>query len=497
MVLDATSACLKIITVFEKLFMKKYSVKPIVRPGRQSYSATFRDASGNRITRGLQTKNHSLAEITCIWLQRLWTDKVRQPNDAPPDCPHLARDLYFGRPMKTRKASEAKPFPPDDLCRMSPEAKAYLAQLCGELNQKSELILVQQAEIKTLKESLSAEEARHHALARTVLAQAVSAGERSPAIQEALSDFEKHLEATVTPGYRKTVMGLCRDFTATLPENCRSLADVTVEQICRFLDAKSIASQPSQPLTRYTRYRIKLGRLINWAAQRWGYPSQMTGVRALTNTVVDRERNEIHWHDLADVEAVLCTLDAYWAALVATLAYSGLQLAELVWMRRADLLWGPEQASAQLRVATVVETADAKHFLKSSHRRRTIAVHSRLLLPRLREHLMRQPDGEYLFPMPPDRARRRRRQTPGSPDRWRVEGLSSTLRGHHGGKRHRPTPGILPAGMTAQSLRRTFGSLMIRAGATEAQVAAAMGNTPDVVRQHYARILGCEVDVDF
>jgi hypothetical protein len=51
--------------------------------------------------------------------------------------------------------------------------------------------------------------------------------------------------------------------------------------------------------------------------------------------------------------------------------------------------------------------------------------------------------------------------------------------------------------MNAKSLRRTFGSLLIRSGATEAQVAAAMGNTPSVVRAHYARILGGEVDVDF
>jgi len=58
-------------------------------------------------------------------------------------------------------------------------------------------------------------------------------------------------------------------------------------------------------------------------------------------------------------------------------------------------------------------------------------------------------------------------------------------------------PGLLPRGMTAKSLRRTFGSLLLRSGKTTAEVAAAMGNTEDVVREHYARILGCEVDVDF
>jgi len=57
--------------------------------------------------------------------------------------------------------------------------------------------------------------------------------------------------------------------------------------------------------------------------------------------------------------------------------------------------------------------------------------------------------------------------------------------------------GVLPEGMSAKSLRRTFGSLLLRSGKSSAEVAAAMGNTEQVVRDHYARLLGREVKVDY
>jgi len=478
---------------------KRYSVTPTKRIGKQSYSASFRDATGKRVTRGLGTQNKDAADTTCLWLRRLWTDKVRSQADVPPGCPIGARDLYFGVQRAPPVAPET--VSSEELRRMPAATRRHVIEIASELHQAREALARQAAQIKALEEARAAEAGQHQALARSILAQAASAGARSPALDEALGEFERHLEATTTPGYRRDVMSLAKDFAGSLPAGCKTLADVSVEQIAKFLDARAVASKPAQPLTRYARYRIKLGRLINWAAQRWGYPSQMSGVRSLSATQVGRERAEIHWHELAEIEAVIRGLDTYWQALVGTLAYAGLQLAEVCWLRREDLIWGPDRKTAQLRVATVIEGAgerEARHYLKSSHRRRMVSVHPRLLLPRLKAHAEGLLEyGLYLFPMPLDRERRSRQRTPGSAERWRVDSLSAVLRGHPGGKRRAPSQGILPAGMNAKSLRRTFGSLLIRSGATEAQVAAAMGNTPSVVRAHYARILGCEVDVDF
>ena len=56
---------------------------------------------------------------------------------------------------------------------------------------------------------------------------------------------------------------------------------------------------------------------------------------------------------------------------------------------------------------------------------------------------------------------------------------------------------ILPPGITCLTLRRTFGSLLLRSGKSVSEVAAAMGNSATMVEKHYARILGHEVDTNF
>ena len=45
-------------------------------------------------------------------------------------------------------------------------------------------------------------------------------------------------------------------------------------------------------------------------------------------------------------------------------------------------------------------------------------------------------------------------------------------------------------------LRRTFGSLQLRAGKRDLEVAALMGDRPETVRRHYARILAEEITID-
>ena len=63
--------------------------------------------------------------------------------------------------------------------------------------------------------------------------------------------------------------------------------------------------------------------------------------------------------------------------------------------------------------------------------------------------------------------------------------------------RKKAIKGIFPKDIDCLLLRRTFGSLLIRSGHSTAEVAAAMGNTERIVRKHYARLLGKEIDIDF
>jgi hypothetical protein len=54
----------------------------------------------------------------------------------------------------------------------------------------------------------------------------------------------------------------------------------------------------------------------------------------------------------------------------------------------------------------------------------------------------------------------------------------------------------LKKSIDCRTLRRTFGSLQLRAGKKEHEVAALMGDRVDTVRRHYARVLAEEVPIE-
>ena len=177
--------------------------------------------------------------------------------------------------------------------------------------------------------------------------------------------------------------------------------------------------------------------------------------------------------------------------MVSTLAYAGLQLAELVWLRKGDVAIAPDGKSGKIRITTVDDGDGGTHLLKTDHRRREIDIHPDLL-KRMKTYLASHYPGEvFLFPIP------KNMQVMEGRERWLVNSLSQKLRRHEGGKRRKATESLLPSGMNAQSLRRTSGSLLLRAGKNYAEIAAAMGNTPEVAASNYARLRGAEVKVDF
>ena len=153
----------------------------------------------------------------------------------------------------------------------------------------------------------------------------------------------------------------------------------------------------------------------------------------------------------------------YFEALIATLAFAGLNLSELCFLRVSDLHFSADRSRAQLWVTTVedTETLD-RHELKNENRRRHVDVHPRLLLPLLSAHIDGGRAGRvFLFPMP---VKRKRRNWSRTDERWRENTLSTWLRGHPGGDGRKATPGLLPKGMNAKSLRRTFGSWPVMPG---------------------------------
>lgn len=488
---------------------KAYQVTPHHSPDQASYAAIFRCASGKRLHRGLGTSELSQARLVCAGLVRLWTAGVRTASHVPPDVPLDAVRLYFGESATARdgalhtgaeQVDQALAAARAAVARFPPPARARLVPLFIERASLRRDNEQQRLELAALARELAAERAARKQLEQSVVIKAMESAAHAPRLSEALPRFADHMAARCSRGHTKDVLACVRAFAAALPQDLK-LSHITPDAVAAFIDAAARRGNPERRATRYANWRVRLGAFLNWAARRWGYPSPMAGVRNVPRHAVEREHGEIHWHELREVETAIERLPhVYWQALVATLAYAGLQLAELCWLRVSDLEFAPDGTRGRLWVTTVSDPDQpgVRHTLKTAHRRRAVNLHPRLLLPRLQAHLAAGGAGRtFLFPLPATTRKRRRDAAPGSGERWLVGSLSTLLRGNKGGRRRQAQPGLLPPGMNAKSLRRTFGSLLLRSGKSSAEVAAALGNTEEIVRRHYARILGCEVNVDF
>lgn len=489
---------------------KRYSVSPVLLPGRTTFTATFRAALGQRICRSLGTNDRSFADLICAGLVRLHLAGVRTISEVPSEVPLDAVRLYFGEaqfsdpnalPMDGQAVDINLAAVRSDLLAFPKQLRARLFPILLDrrrLQSDNESIRL---EATAWKRSSDSEREKREELERSLLARAAQSGRNMPPLADSLSLFSEHITATTSPQNAQKHIACAADFLANLPGSAKSLADVSSDHIAAFLDQKTAQGDPEHALGRRREWRIRIARFINWGAKRWELPSPMRNVPSVPRHAVLRERGDIVWHQLADVEQIIKELpNPYWQALIATLAYAGLQLAELTWLRTTDveLLNGGKRGRIWVTTVEDPEDPQTRHMLKTSHRRRHVDMHPTLLLPRIKAMLKAGKAGKnFFFAIPEEMRRRRRGDKQPASERWMTNSLSTLLRGHPGGKKRLPVPGLLPKGMNAKSLRRTFGSLLLRSGKTSAEVAAAMGNTEDVVRQHYARLLGSEVDVNF
>jgi len=484
---------------------KPYLVTPHRNEEGTSYAAVFRNSMGVRIHRGLGTEDQAEAGLISAGLVRLWTAKVKNAGEVPADVPLKAVRLYFGEMNKPEVVHER--VENLNLADIRSEVNKY-PKPCREI---LTIVFIERAKLRrendTLRIDLTStrlalEESlrKYRNLETSIIGRASIAGERAIPLFEALAEYYRFIHTKTDRDNARSHVTMACTFVLTLPDSVRTIADVDRAQVCSFMDGQCETAKPRKRLTRRRKVREVLGRFVNWACQQCELPSIMAAIEATSKNEVLRERGDIHWHDLKEVKSVISKIKSdYWKTVVSALAYSGLQLAELCWLRVKDVEWLPN-GTAQFWITTVEDPDDDRvgHTIKTEHRRRHVRLHPKLLQPLIRKHIDSGRAGEtFLFAMPPEVHRRTRTVNGGSAERWQIDTLSTVLRGHKGGKKRKPTPGILPSGMNAKSLRRTFGSLLLRSGKTSAEVAAAMGNDEKTVRQHYAKLKGCEVSMDF
>ena len=475
---------------------KPYSVSPVLRGQSQYYSATFKNATGERVTRGLGTTLKSYAFKICEGLLELHQKKIASAADRPETVVIEASRLFFGGldPLDDFTTFDADAMRVRAL--LAPYPKEFhnsLFTIFSELEALRKTNEAQRDEIAGFKGSVRKLTEELDALKRSVLGRVAEAGKNAPALLKALEMFKAHMHAETTDFNARVVYSVVKRFVASLPPERKNCVEITAVDIDSFLATETAKGDEAKRQTRRDALRRRVGRFLNWSAEKWKYDSQMKAVKAVKKAELKREKGGIHYHSKTEVENAIRKLPKehgdYWRCLVSMLAYAGLQLAELAWLRKSDVTISGK--AGKIRVTAVDDGNGGKHLLKTDHREREIDIHP-ALLARLKDYLASDyPGAVFLFPIPkemrvmPDR------------ERWLVDSLSHKLNGNEGGKRRKPSDGLLPAGMNAQSLRRTFGSLLLRAGNGYPEVAAAMGNTPEVVASNYARLRGGEVKVDF
>lgn len=491
---------------------KAYRVTPQLPMGKNTYTARFRNASGVRVNRSLDTTDLGVARHRARGLERLFAVKPAHLGDIPAgnEIDLKAQELYFGLTRVEPSEKVDHGHPPDykrigrfaDKGEKTDLALAEDARRAAEGH--SERTTTQYLSLKAQLEETTSKLER---LEQSALGQSVRRTAAIPSLESSLADCGKHLASTTSAKNTASILAIWREFLVYLPEpKPKTFAQITPAQIGRFLDYETDRTNPPKPLSRRRNLHLRLARFANWGSQIYGLASPMKGIAIPQAKRMRRERGVIVWHEKSEIAAMLNTLPArleaarrvtaggdstYWEALVATLAYAGLQLAELVWLRVADV----DFSAGVIRVQPVKVGAE-EHLLKTGNREREVNIHPKLLRSRLERFVAGGHGGkQFFFARPKDMPNHRQES-----ERWLEGTLSHVLLGRKGLKgstKRPPTPGILPPGMNALTLRHTFGSLLLRAGLSYDQIAEAMGNTPEVVREHYARLKGSEVPVAF
>lgn len=549
----------------------KYTVSPSRAQGRNFFSAAFFLHSGKRVMRSLGTDDQSRAKAVALGLERLWKEGIKSALDAgllgiDDDAVRIFFELSASEAAEgvgqrdAAALADALPFAEALYEGMPVEELKPLFINAATWKRDAE---TGRAEVARVNRELAAARAEIEKLKGSVVGQAIAAVGRSPDVRGAAVEFSKRMYAETTERNAREVMRVTARFLDWIDREAGAALNataVTRDHVERFLDEwDARGDDVSRKLARRDAARRRLGRFLNFCAATWEFPSVMLKVRKQGKKALERERHSIQWNEEKDVQAVLKKLDVYWRAIVGTFAYAGLQLSELLWLRRSDVVLGAK--SGVIHVTSVTAPDGERHLLKTGNRERSIDVDAGKLLPLLRAWSRELPrDSFWFFPVPAPRNQVTREELyervwavparklvdefgisdvalgkrckrlmvprpargywaqvaagqkparaplpkvpvaalPARWERWDGQNLCKALSGQS-----RKTRGVyglvggkLPAGMNAMSLRRTFGSLLIRKGYSLGRVAALMGNTEDVVRSHYGRIAATEVKVN-
>jgi integrase len=281
-------------------------------------------------------------------------------------------------------------------------------------------------------------------------------------VSKALPEYLAHCETFKRP---KTVAGDRGRLNAFFGQlTVKYLNDLTPKHVAEFfaLKAKRDGASPATLL----RYREILHALCEWARKQ-GY------LKENPVSLVPRPRipeHDIRFLTLEDIGRCLESVSGQWIeGAVATAIYGGLRREELCWLTWEDVLLDGGKPILRVRSKTV----EGVHWMPKTKRNRSIPI-SADLLPHLRRQALRTGKYDWVFASPEGH-------------RWNPDNLSADLR---------KAMGDAGLGWSALDFRHTFGSQLAQKGVSLYKISALMGNSPEIARRHYARLIPEEMHED-
>lgn len=268
------------------------------------------------------------------------------------------------------------------------------------------------------------------------------------------------------------------------PKNrLKNLEDLTTRNVTDFLDKIAVERELSGKTV--NNYREILHRFVNWAITQKGvrFPGGVNPVDSVS------KRNTgplpISYLNQGEIVQQLKALadNLKLQAMVAVLIFAGLRRDELLWLRTSDII----ERGGTLRILVRAKVYDGVKWRPKNKKDRYVPV-SPALNPFLQRALGDKSEDRWLFPSP-------------TGVRWDGDNFSALLREANKDTAHRQAENGEDPMPTWACLdyRHTFGTMLASKGTSLYVIAEWMGNSPEICRKHYAKLIPCAVDrfVDF
>lgn len=306
-------------------------------------------------------------------------------------------------------------------------------------------------------------------------------------------EAEKYLNDYYTRKVSRKRHGIMRStihrFIEDMGKN-RKADDVSEAEVTKYVQGYHAAD--GKAITEERRHAIRLAVCTFMETVTDGVFARQRVKRVSTHSV-ERERRTPVYLEPAEAAALLEKMKElhgqYWHDFAAIQLHMGWRPTEVALLQKVNV------TKTHIELMPVQEERHGTWHAKTG--RRVVQIHADV--EAVVKRRMKQSKGELLFPFPQKKTTKgklRKRQTTAKgllAEGWDHDVLSKE---YVAKLRAAAKAARLKKKVDSRTLRRTFGSLAIRSGVTIEALAAVMGNRPQIVRRHYARLLPDEVSLN-